>query len=102
MGRVCYVLGKITNSFWAEQASHTIFFEWQPEDFRRYHLYDDHSVGATKPQDSVFLISYYLQKGFSLDYLLNLSTLEKIFFYESMEFHIKLESKKLQKMMGGA
>nr|DAR10421.1 MAG TPA: hypothetical protein [Caudoviricetes sp.] len=47
------------------------------------------------------MISYYLQKGFSLDYLLNLSTLEKIFFYESMDFHIKLESKKLQKMMGG-
>jgi hypothetical protein len=25
MGRVCYVLGKITNSFWGEQASQTIF-----------------------------------------------------------------------------
>nr|DAI09290.1 MAG TPA: hypothetical protein [Caudoviricetes sp.] len=48
------------------------------------------------------MISYYLQKGFSLDYLLNLSTLEKIFFYESMKFHIELESKKFQKMMGGA
>ena len=60
MGRVCYVLGKITNSFWAEQASQTIFFEWQPEAFKRYYLRDGHSVGVTKPQASVFLIPYYL------------------------------------------
>ncbi len=40
------------------------------------------------------MLHFYLQKGFDLDKLVNLSSMEKVFYYSSME--LALEEKKSQ------
>lgn len=61
----------------------------------------------------MYWVSYYLQKGYKLDYLLNLNHNEQLFFKKSMEAEIKqkvLYDKEkfkalieiLSKMFGGA
>lgn len=47
--------------------------------------------------DDMFILHFYVQKGFTLDYLLNLSTVEKLFFKASLE----LELEKQEKMLKG-
>ena len=39
------------------------------------------------------ILHYYTQKGFTLDYLLNLSLVEKLFYVKSMEIQIEREMK---------
>lgn len=46
------------------------------------------------------MYAYYIQKGFTLDYLLSLSNLEKLFFKESMEYALEMESEKYKAMFG--
>ena len=49
-------------------------------------------------------MSYYLSKGHSLEYLLNLNELEKMFFVESMNFEnekmVRFEESKLKSIFG--
>lgn len=40
------------------------------------------------------MYSYYIDKGFALEYLINLDYDSKIFFRESMLYRINLENKK--------
>lgn len=46
------------------------------------------------------MYAYYINRGHSLDYLLNMSKAEKIFFSEAMLFEIKREEAKYKALFG--
>lgn len=46
------------------------------------------------------MIAFYLVRGHTLNSLLSLSSLEKIFYVEAMEYAIELENEKYKAMSG--
>ena len=46
------------------------------------------------------MYAYFVVRGHSLDYLLSLSNLEKIFFKESMQYEMEMEMEKYKAMFG--
>lgn len=46
------------------------------------------------------MYAYYLQKGHTLDSLLSLSYLEKLFYAEAMKYALKEEEEKYKSMFG--
>ena len=46
------------------------------------------------------MYAYYIQKGHTLEYLLSLPILEKIFFKEAMDYALEMEVEKYNAMTG--
>ncbi|WP_159436152.1 hypothetical protein [Anaerosalibacter sp. Marseille-P3206] len=46
------------------------------------------------------MYAYYLDKGHTLDSLLSLSNLEKIFYIEAMNYAIEMENEKYKALFG--
>jgi hypothetical protein len=46
------------------------------------------------------MYAYYIQKGHTLEYLLSLPILEKIFFKESMDYALEMEAEKYKAIFG--
>lgn len=46
------------------------------------------------------MYAYYVVRGHTLDYLLSLSNLDKVFFKESMEYAMEMEVEKYKALFG--
>lgn len=47
------------------------------------------------------MYAYYINRGHTLEYLLNLTFTEKIFYSEAMKYEIERETKKYESLLSG-
>ena len=59
----------------------------------------DRRKKVIKSDEDALLIHYYLQRGFTPEYIMNLSFLEKQFFTASAELETERENEKWQRLL---